>query len=96
MLVAGVKLAAGVAALGGLEHAVGQFHGLRADQVAQAVAQAVGNGAGAVVGDGGVDGVDQFAGAGEFEGEHDVLGLRYCPAILAARGRSGSRAFRVW
>jgi hypothetical protein len=73
-LVAVVQLAAGVAVLGGLEDAVGQGDFLVADQLAEAIAQAVGDGGRGALGNGFVDGADELLTAGKFRSEHGGLG----------------------
>lgn len=89
VILAAVELAAGVAAFGGFEDAFGKRHGLAADEAAQAVAEAVRDGSGGVLRHGGIDGVDELAGAGEIQGKHGVLdGSCYGPILAApARGR---------
>src|SRR5690606_11863314 len=70
VLFAGVELAAGVVAVHGLEHALGQFDVAVADQPAQGAAQGVGDGLVVAAADGAVDGFDELAATGEFEVQH--------------------------
>ena len=74
VLLAAVQPAAGIVFRVRLEHACGQGHRLVADQLAQAVAQAVGEFVRGGFDHGGVDRVDQGAAAGEIQGEHGGLG----------------------